>query len=278
MIKLIGIDVDGTLLNARGRVPPENLRAIQDAVDLGVHVAIVTGRSFFFALPAVMELPDPLTLVVHNGAIVRRRDGETLMRRLMSRDVALEVLAAATDWRDAAAVIFDRPLAGQMVYDRLDWSHPHRSGFRARNHAIIEQVASLEEAITEDPIQVTFNGAVSAMRALHETLTLAAAVRPMSVSLTEYEQRDFSLVDVSAPMTTKATGLAALAALLAVDRSEVMAVGDNYNDREMLEWAGVGVVMGNATSELLTAGFERTGTNDEAGLAQAIRRLALANR
>jgi Cof subfamily protein (haloacid dehalogenase superfamily) len=278
MIKLIGIDVDGTLLNGRGRVPPENLRAIQDAVDRGVHVAIVTGRSFFFALPAVMDLPDPLTLVVHNGAIVRRRDGETLMRRLMSRDVALDVLAVATDWRDAAAVIFDRPLAGQMVYDRLDWSHPHRSGFRARNQEIIEQVASLEEALTEDPIQVTFNGTVSSMRALHETLTTAAAGRPMSVSLTEYEQRDFSLVDVSAAMTTKATGLAALAGLLGVDRAEVMAVGDNYNDREMLQWAGVGVVMGNATSELLTAGFERTGTNDEAGLAQAIRRLALASR
>jgi Cof subfamily protein (haloacid dehalogenase superfamily) len=275
MIQLIGIDVDGTLLNARGKVPVENLRAIQDAVDRGIHVAIVTGRSYFFALPAVMDLPDPLTLIVHNGAIVRRRDGETLMRRLMAREVALDVLAAASDWRDSAAVIFDRPLAGQMVYDRLDWSHPHRSGFRERNRAIIEQVASLEDAITEDPIQVTFNGGVAAMRALLETLTTAAASKPLSVSLTEYEKRDFSLVDVSAPLTTKATGLAALAERLGIDRADVMAVGDNYNDREMLDWAGVGVIMGNATPDLLSAGYERTGTNDEAGLAQAIERFAL---
>lgn len=275
MIRLIGIDVDGTLLDSRGQLPPDNLSAIQDAVSAGIHVAIATGRSFFFALPAVAALPDPLTLVVHNGAIVRTRAGETLMRRLMSRDVALDVLAATAPWRDAAVVIFDRPLAGQMVYDRLDWSHPNRSRFRERNREIIEQVESLEEAITEDPIQVAYNGDVHSMRALMATVSTHDACAMLSLSLTEYEHRDFSLVDVCAPATTKGTGLAALAAHFGIDRAEVMAVGDNFNDREMLDWAGVGVVMGNAAPGLLTAGFERTTTNDEAGLARAIRRFAL---
>lgn len=275
MIRLIGIDVDGTLLDSRGHLPRANLDAIRAAAARGIHVAICTGRSFFFALPAVAELPDPLTLVVHNGAIIRTREGGTLMRRLMSTDLALEVLAATGSWRDAAVVIFDRPLAGQMVYDRLDWSHPHRSGFRARNLQIIEQVASLEEAITEDPIQVSYNGEVAPMRELVEVLTRHHASSRLSVSLTEYEQRDFSLVDVSAEATTKGTGLAALAAHLGVRRSEVMAVGDNFNDRDMLEWAGIGVVMGNATAELRAAGFVPTLTNDEAGLAHAIRKFAL---
>jgi Cof subfamily protein (haloacid dehalogenase superfamily) len=275
MIRLVGIDVDGTLLNSRGQLPAENLAAIQDAVAAGIHIAIVTGRSFFFALPAVAELPDPLTLVVHNGAIVRRRDGETLMRRLMARDAALAVLAATQEWRDAAVVIFDRPLAGQMVYDRLDWSHPNRSRFRERNREIIEQVESLEGAITEDPIQVAYNGEVRSMRALMARLSTHHLCATLAVSLTEYEHRDFSLIDVCAPATTKGTGLAALAAHLGIDRTEVMAVGDNFNDRDMLEWAGVGVVMGNAAPGLHAAGFARTATNDEAGLARAIREFAL---
>jgi Cof subfamily protein (haloacid dehalogenase superfamily) len=275
MIRLVGIDVDGTLLNSRGQLPAENLAAIQDAVAAGIHIAIVTGRSFFFALPAVAELPDPLTLVVHNGAIVRRRDGETLMRRLMARDAALAVLAATQEWRDAAVVIFDRPLAGQMVYDRLDWSHPNRSRFRERNREIIEQVESLEGAITEDPIQVAYNGEVRSMRALMARLSTHHLCATLAVSLTEYEHRDFSLIDVCAPATTKGTGLAALAAHLGIDRTEVMAVGDNFNDRDMLEWAGVGVVMGNAAPGLHEAGFARTATNDEAGLARAIREFAL---
>lgn len=275
MIKLIGIDVDGTLLDSRGRLPRENLEAIREAVDAGIHVAIVTGRSYFFALPAVVELPDPLTLIVHNGAIVRTRDGETLMRRLMAREIALEVLTVTGAWRDSAVVIFDRPLAGQMIYDRLDWSHPNRSRFKERNREIIEQVESLEEAITEDPIQLAFNGDVQTMRALMGTLSSDRACTPLSILLTEYEHRDFSLVDVCAADTNKGTGLAALASHLGIAREEVMAVGDNFNDSAMLHWAGVGVVMGNAAPDMLNAGFERTGSNDEAGLAQAIKKHAL---
>ena len=275
MIKLIGIDVDGTLLNSRGQLPSDNLSAIEDAAARGIHIAIATGRSFFFALPAVVDLPDPLTLVVHNGAIARQRDGTTLMRRLMDRHVALDVLAAADEWRDAAVVIFDRPLAGQMVYDRLDWSHPNRARFRERNQEIIEQVAALEDAITEDPIQVAFNGDVRSMRALTRELSAHPACASLAVSVTEYEHRDFSLVDVCAPATTKGTGLAALAAQLGIPPTQVMAVGDNFNDRDMLEWAGVGVVMANAPPEMLAAGFEQTTSNDDAGLARAIRQFAL---
>jgi Cof subfamily protein (haloacid dehalogenase superfamily) len=275
LIKLIGIDVDGTLLNSRGSVPAANCRAIEDAVGRGIHVAIVTGRSFFFALPAVAVLPDPLTLVVHNGAIARTRAGETLMRRLLPRQSALDVLAATRPWRDSSVLIFDRPLAGQMVYDRYDWAHPNRRRFHERNREIIEQVASLEDAITEDPIEVAYNGSVAAMRDVVATLSADPAGASLSIAVTEYEARDFSLVDVCAPQTTKGTGLAALAALLGIERDEVMAVGDNFNDREMLEWAGVGVVMGNAVPEMLEAGFARTTTNDEAGLGEAIRRFAL---
>jgi Cof subfamily protein (haloacid dehalogenase superfamily) len=274
-IQLIGIDVDGTLLDSRGRLPAENLAAITEAAARGIRIAIVTGRSFFFALPAVQPLPDPLTLVVHNGAIARTRNGDTLMRRLMPRELALDVLAATTSWRDAAVVIFDRPLAGQMIYDRMDWEHPNRSRFRDRNREIIEQVTSLEDAITEDPIQVAYNGSVSAMRHVMEALATHPASERLSVSLTEYEHRDFSLVDVSAAGTTKGTGLAAVASLLGISRAAVMAVGDNYNDREMLEWAGIGVVMANAAPDLHAAGLERTSSNDEAGLGAAIRRFAL---
>lgn len=276
MIKLIGIDVDGTLLDSRGRIPPENLRAIAAASERGIRVAIVTGRSFFFALPAVAALPDPLILIVHNGAIARTRAGETLMRRLLPAAIAREVLAGTIAWRDAAVVIFDRPLERQMVYDRMDWNHPNRSRFHERNRQIIEQVESLEEAIVEDPIQVAYNGTVAGMRSLIARIDSQPAAPDLSVMLTEYVHRDFSLVDVCAAGTTKGSGLADVARLLGIDRGEVMAVGDNYNDREMLDWAGIGVVMGNASPDLHACGFAITDTNDNAGLAQAIDRFALS--
>lgn len=275
MIKLIGIDVDGTLLNSRGQIPAANLEALDLAAARGIQIAIVTGRSFSFALPAVESLPEPLILIVHNGALARRRTGATLIRRLMPRDLALEMLVATMAWRDCAALLFDRPLRGQMVYDRMDWQHPNRRKFRDRNAAIIEEVAALEDALTEDPIQLAYNGGVDAMRAVIAAVRAHPSAPRVAVSLTEYADRDFSLVDVLSQSTTKGTTLAELASVLGIAAHEVMAVGDNYNDREMLEWAGTGVIMGNASADLRDAGFEVTGTNDEAGLAQAIRRHAL---
>lgn len=271
MIKLLAIDVDGTLLDSRGQVPQANADALAAAAASGVRVTVVTGRSFNFALPPVAILPDPLTLIVYNGAIARMRSGETLIRRLLPCADARRVLETTLAWRDSALMQFDRPSRGQLVYDRLDWTHPNRVRFREKNLALIEEVPALEEALTEDPIQIAFNGSVETMRDLLTTLRGHPEVSQLSVSLTEYRRRDFSLVDVCAADTTKGSTLSRLASLLGIARDEVMAVGDNFNDREMLEWAGVGIVMGNAMPEMKT-GFEVTGTNDEAGLAQAIHR------
>lgn len=276
MIKLIALDIDGTLLDSQGRVPDDNLAALEEAASRGVRLVVVTGRSFPFALPAVAALPDPLTLVVHNGAIARTREGETILRRLLPRAVARGVLTATASWRADTVVIFDRAGAGQMVYDRMDWTHPHRSGFHAKNRHLIAAVEALEDALDDDPVQVAFNGGVAAMREVLAHLETLDVAPDLAVSLTEYPARDFSLVDVCGAGTTKGATLAEVAAGFGVARHEVMAIGDNFNDRDMIAWAGTGVVMGNAAEDLRAGGWHVTGTNDEAGLAAAVRRFVLA--
>jgi hydroxymethylpyrimidine pyrophosphatase-like HAD family hydrolase len=99
-----------------------------------------------------------------------------------------------------------------------------------------------------------------------------SGARTYSVLMTEYEHRDFSLVDVTAPEATKGRALAWRAEQLRLSPDEVMAIGDNFNDLEMLEFAGTPVVMGNAVEELKTRGWFVTGHQDEAGVAQAIQR------
>ena len=94
----------------------------------------------------------------------------------------------------------------------------------------------------------------------------------LSVSATHYPARDFSLVDVNAAGASKSGALAAVAAHLGVAREAVFAIGDNHNDIDMLQWAGTGVVMGNAEPEVLALGLPIAPTNDEAGLAAALRR------
>ena len=272
MIRLLAIDIDGTLLNSQGRVPQANLDAIHRAAAGGVRLVIATGRSFHFALQALGDLPRDLTLLVYNGAIARSRSGETLLCRLLPQAVARQVLEATVEWRPDTACVFDRPLAGQLLYDRMDWTHPSRSGFMRRNAAIIQAVERLEDAVSEDPVQVTFNGGVERMRAVASHLAAHPVAPHLEVTLTEYPHRNFSMVDVCGAGITKGSGLAALASHFGVAQAEVMAVGDNHNDRDMLEWAGQGVVMGNAEPELKRPAFHETGTNDNAGLAQAINR------
>ena len=276
MVQLLAIDIDGTLLDSKGRVPAANLAAIHRAAGGGVRIVVATGRSFHFALQALGDLPDDLTLLAYNGAIARTRGGDTLLRRLLPQALAREVLAATIEWRHETACVFDRPLAGQLVYDRMDWTGPNRAGFMRRNAAIIQAVDRLEDAVSEDPVQVTFNGGVQTMRAISARLAGHPVAPRLEVTLTEYPQRDFSMVDVCGAGTTKGSGLAALAGLFGIEQSAVMAVGDNHNDRDMLEWAGIGVVMGNAEPELKHADFHETGSNDEAGLAQAIERFILS--
>jgi Cof subfamily protein (haloacid dehalogenase superfamily) len=273
VIRLIGIDVDGTLLDTRGQMPQANIDAIHDAVDAGIHVALVTGRSYPFARPIADPLPSSLTLIVSNGAIERGMDGSTFARRLLDRHVARSVLDSTRPFRHAAALVFDRDADRQVIFETMDWEHPGRKAYWSRNQSLIAQSVPLEDALVEDPIQVMFNGGVEMMRSLVETLRGDA--RDVAVSLTEYVHRDFSLIDVTAPAATKGRALAWRAGQLGLTRDEVMAVGDNFNDLEMLEFAGLPVVMENSVAGLKERGWAVTGDNDHAGLADAIRRFAL---
>jgi Cof subfamily protein (haloacid dehalogenase superfamily) len=276
VIRLIGIDVDGTLLDSRGHLPPANRDAIHEAVAAGIHVALVTGRSYPFARPVADPLPETVTLIVSSGAVERSMDGGVLARRLLNRGVAESILAATQPYRDHAALIFDRDDANQIVFETMNWEHPGRKGYWLRNQHLIGQMVPLEQALSEDPIEVMFNGAASAMRSLSESLLQSASDgSPFAVSLTEYVHRDFSLVDVTAPAATKGRALAWRAEQLGLNRENVMAVGDNFNDLEMLQYAGTPVVMANAVDGLRRPGWHRTAHQDESGLAQAIRRFAL---
>ena len=282
MIRLLAIDIDGTLLDSRGRLPDAHRDAVVDAQARGVEIALVTGRSFHFTRPIANLFSIPLTLICNNGALVKDERGVTELRRLLPRDTARHVLADTQDYEDSVAIIFDRGPAGpqsenderQIVFERMDWSHPHRRGYYEKNKPFIGRAPGpLAEVLTEDPVQVMFNGSVAPMRALLSALRSMAIANRFAVAITEYAARDFSLVDVNAAGCSKGTTLAQWVERRGLTRDEVMAVGDNLNDVEMLDFAGTAVVMGNATDVLKARGYRLTGTNDEGGLATAIRDL-----
>ncbi len=275
-IRLIAIDVDGTLLDSKWELPAANRDAICAAAERGIEVALVTGRRFDFAMPIAQQIPCPLTMVVNNGALVKDKEGATHLRHLLSRDTARRVLGETAGRRDSVAVCFDRPRENQVIWERIDWNDEARRGYFERNRAYIAEMRPLENCLTEDPIQVMFTGSVGEMRAMEARLRATSFAAEMALIRTEYETRNFSLVDVLRPGVSKGATLADWARRRGYARSEVMAIGDNFNDVEMLEFAGVPVVMGNAVAELKSNGWRVTASNDDAGVAAAIHEYALS--
>lgn len=275
MIRLVAIDIDGTLLDTSDRLPDRNREAITRVVERGVHVVLVTGRSFPFAAPVARLLPAAVSLIVSNGAVERSQDGRTLSSRLLPAADALHLLGATSDYRHCTALIFDRDSHGQIVADTMDWEAPNRKPYWERNRHLIATSSPLEAAVTEDPVEVMFNGPVAEMRRLAGRLAdLDAAV---AVAATEYVDRDFTLLDVTHPEATKASALAWRASEMGLKSSEVLAIGDNLNDEAMLAWAGQPVVMGNAVPALKARPWTVTGSNNEAGVAQALERFVLGD-
>ncbi len=274
-VKLIAIDIDGTLLDSRWQLSEANRQAIVAASGRGIEVTLVTGRRFDFARPIAQQLPCPLTLIVNNGALIKSKDGATRLRHLLPRDVARKVLETTPQFRSGTAVVFDRPRENQVIYEQIDWEDPGRKSYFERNREFIAQVSPLEACLTEDPIQVMYSGPVERMREVEATLRALPLANQFALAVTEYEERNFGLVDVIHPACSKGAALAEWAALRGLSRDEVMAIGDNLNDREMLEYAGLPIVMGNSVPELKTLGWRETLTNDQDGVAVAILAYAL---
>ncbi len=274
-VRLIALDIDGTLLDSRWQVSEPNRLAIAEANRRGIEVALVTGRRYDFALPVAQKIDAPLTMIVNNGALIRSKEGRTHLRHLLPRDVAAQVLQLTEPWREAAAVIFDRPSAEQMMIEAFDPHDSLRAGYYARNKDFIAIARPLESCLSEDPIQVMFSGTIAPVRAIESALRDASFAKDFALAITVYAKKDFAMIDVINSSCSKGSSLAEWAALRGIPREEVLAIGDNHNDLEMLNFAGIPVVMANSVEELKAFGWHQTASNDHDGVAAAIELFAL---
>ena len=274
-VRLIALDIDGTLLDSRWQVSEANRAAIAEAARRGIEVALVTGRRYDFAMPVARNLDAPLTMIVNNGALIRSKEGRTHLRHLLDRRVAERVLRLAGPWRNWAVVIFDRARENQLMLEEFTSEDSPRSEYFARNKEFVGFAKPLESCLTEDPIQVMFSGRVAAMRDAESALRSADFAEQFSLAVTCYESKDFAMIDVINPVCSKGAALAEWAVARGFSRDEVMAIGDNHNDLEMLSFAGIPVVMGNSVPELKKFGWHETASNDENGVAHAIEQFAL---
>lgn len=286
MIKLLALDLDGTTLSSDGSLSDGNRLAISAAEERGVLVTIATGRRFRDARPVGLELELNAPLVTHNGGLLKfARSMETVHCSLLSAQTSLEIVSAGKALGGDALVSIDPEGDGTMLFDRVsDDNVPLRRYLRwaqglhgdAAGREGVRQVEDLEAVVTsEKVVHISFSGTCGPMKFLeselrqhlNESVTLLATI---------YPHLDFTLLDILPPDASKGNAVKLLADENGLSRDEVMVIGDNFNDLEMLEYAGIPVVMGNSDPKLLErAEFYTTLSNDEDGVAAAIERFIL---
>ena len=284
-ISLLALDLDGTLLDSRGQISERNRIAIDNARGQGVHVALVTGRRFRDSRPVALELGLDVPLISHNGALTKHAATlQTVCVLPLPVDAAREALQIGRKAGADSLLSDDHEGLGVLVYDHIRGGntavHKYISWARrihgeAEGANAVQQVESLENYLDHDPIHLSFSGGCAEMDQLEETLMteLGATVKVLS---TKYLEQDFTLLDIVNAAASKGAGVAAAAAELGVVREDIMAIGDNYNDLEMLLFAGTGIVMANAPLSLREiAGLHPTASNREDGVALAIERFIL---
>lgn len=282
MIKLLALDLDGTVLDSRGNIPAANMEAIRAAEDNGVLVTIATGRRFRDARPIGQRLALNAPLITHNGALLKFADSlETVDFSLLPASISAEIIRVGKKFGGDALLSADPHGKGILLYDRISddnvplqkyvqWS---KTMHGSEAEESVHHVHLLEDVIADhEVIHISFSGGCEQMAEMQsilagelgDTVTLLATV---------YPRLDFTLLDILPDNASKGTGVAKLAERHGIARDEVMAIGDNFNDVEMLEFAGTAVVMGNADPSLLERDdLLATLSNDENGVAAAIDR------
>lgn len=269
-IRLLAIDIDGTLLDPQFQVSAANLAALERAHQAGVEIVLVTGRRHQFALPIAQSLGLDLWLISSNGAVTRSAAGELFHRDLLPAHAARDLITLMEPYRGNLVLTFDREGKGALALERTEELTSHIQRWIENNLQYIDFVVPIERALVTDPIQAMFCGTIARMQAAEERLRAGALADRITVLKTRYDARDLVIIDVLNQGCSKGHALERWARHRGLTREQVMAIGDNYNDVEMLEFAGVPVIMGNAREDLKQNGWRVTLSNEESGVAAAV--------
>ena len=279
-VRLVAIDMDGTLLPTFSQtISPRNVEALRAAQSAGVTIAIATGRRTAYTAPLLegLGLRADMPLITSNGAVTRTLGGEALDRSHLEARVARALCGMLRPF-GTLVFTFDQVGHGELVLEDMEQAHKRIALWVEANRDAIEIVKPLEGALENgnDPVQGMVTGSIDKMRQAEKALQSSELSRSCEAVRTEYPSRDLSILDLLPPGVSKGWALERLAARLGIDRKETMAIGDNWNDLNMLEWAGQAVIMANAAQELRTLGktlgWKQAPPNDEDGVAVTLER------
>ncbi|WP_100487238.1 Cof-type HAD-IIB family hydrolase [Sporolactobacillus pectinivorans] len=274
MVKLIAMDMDGTLLNGHRGISWDNLKALRFARSKGVTLAIASGRAFFDIKNLMREIDMETHIIGTNGATIHTIDGKLLGADALDRSEALAVVAELVKQNYYIGVYSEHhiyvPADGtEWLYEELERLHIHEDrsvGFQGATHDDFYRTFSDWHEIDKRGSEIfkiiicSYDDAkLQKARGIYEAKHRYSIV---SSGIGNFE--------IMAPNVSKGNALYQLSNYLDIPLSDVMAIGDNYNDLSMFEVAGISVAMGNA-DDVIKSKCDRVTLNcNEDGVAHAI--------
>lgn len=268
-IRLIGLDLDGTLLTTDKRLTDRSRTALLRADESGITVVPATGRIFNGLPQSVLELPCLKYAILSNGASVYDVANDRLLCRAeIPLNQALDIMT----WLDSQPVIYDCYVDGRGFMTEAMWKQIERYAW---SPIVVEYMKSIRTPVPELKAFLRDRGGdiqkIQAFCRDEETQRQLLRHMPFSgIALSSSVPRN---IEINREDATKGRALLALAKHLGLEREQVMAFGDGLNDISMIESAGIGVAMGNAVEEVRNAADKITATNDEDGVAAVIEAL-----
>lgn len=271
-VRLIALDIDGTLLDSAGQLRPRVRQAIAAAQAQGIVVTLATGRRYRGTVGIAADIGIEAPLVLNNGNLIYDvAAGSPLYHQPLAVRTTRLAISIMHD-RGFAPVLYRHVETGPDVfYDRVS----DDTWFWRWEPGVAEQVPHLLQASTPAPDKILVHDRTERIGQLEAALAEALPGQWRAYK-TGGAEDGYAILELFHGACSKAGGLRRLARHLGIGRREVLAIGDHFNDVEMLAWAGFGVAMANAPPDVQRHARLVTRSNDEDGVAEAIERLALA--
>ena len=275
--KILAIDLDGTLLGPDRQIGASDSAALDLVVKAGMKVIIATGRSLYSARPVLKTIPVPVYVTLHNGALTIDPSGTELWRETIKPEAATAAIIAMKNSGlhpmmytgnvcgiEDGAALFMEDLAYESLYSR---------SYLDTKKEILKVVDDLSLVNHEEVLEIVSFGTEPIVQ------STLMAITPLKKSLTSWygptEKFSIKLLEVVSPTATKGQAVQRIVEQLKMTPKDVIAIGDNNNDIDMLKYAGTAIAMGNATHNVRTAAHFITTSNSSAGVARAIKEIGI---
>ena len=275
---LCGVDIDGTLVTDEGHITERVSTSLKAAKDAGWEVVIASGRTYSAARPVLEELPFVQYAVLCNGScIIDAPQREIVALHALPGSIVREIVEAARETGVLPALYTADMFEQKVYYDTLEDAPEYFRWYMESDSrcVMIPDVLGLEEPLVQFG-SIAQRDLIFQLRDRLEDLPLKIVTVPFESAHIGGKDPDYWFIQIVNAEGTKHNALEYIRRMLGIGEGCIVAVGDNYNDREMIEGAGVGVAMGNAPDDIKSIANLVVGHNNGSGLAEAVEKVILS--